>query len=181
MPFPGLFAFLSNIDLSGLQGLVILLFVLGIALVVIELLMPGFGLAGGLGIISLIVGVVLVAQLVSPVALSFIIAIVLLIIVGMLIWLYKSATKGGRVSKLLLLNTKTGKEEGYSSASDNTDLIGLEGVATTNLRPTGTGDFQGRKIDVVADGAFITKGSAIRITDAEGFRIVVRQITEEEK
>lgn len=179
MPFYSLLAFIDNLDLSGLQGLVILLFVLGIALVIIELLMPGFGLAGGFGIISLIAGAVLAAQIVSPLALFFIITIVLLIIVGMLTWLYKSATKGGRVSKLLLLNTKTGKEEGYSSASDNTDLLGLEGVAITNLRPAGTGDFQGRKIDVVADGAFITKGAAIRITEVEGFRIVVKEIIEE--
>src|SRR5690554_5440136 len=110
MPFPILVAFTSGIDLSGLEGLVLLLFALGIVLVVIEVLMPGFGLAAGLGVISLIVGVVLAAQIVSPVLLSFIIAVVLVIIVGMLVWLYKSATKGGRVSKLLLLNTKTGKE-----------------------------------------------------------------------
>jgi membrane-bound ClpP family serine protease len=175
MPFLVFLSFL-NIDLTGLEGLVVLLFALGIALVVIELLMPGFGLAGGLGILSLIAGVVLAAQVVSPVALTLIIAIALVIIAGMLVWIYKSATRGGRVSRLLLLRTKTGKEEGYSSISDSKDLIGLEGIAATNLRPTGTGDFQGKKIDVVTEGEFIPKGSPIQITDVEGFRIIVKKL-----
>jgi membrane-bound serine protease (ClpP class) len=174
MPLFVLFSFL-NIDLMGLEGLIVLLFALGIALVVIEMLMPGFGLAGSLGVLSLIAGIVLAAQVVSPVVLAFIIAAVLLIIAGMLFWLYKSAVKGGRVSRLLLLRTKTSKEEGYSSVSDSTGLVGREGIAATVLRPTGTGDFQGRRVDVVADGEFIQKGSAIRVKEVEGFRIIVEK------
>jgi membrane-bound serine protease (ClpP class) len=174
MPLFVLFSFL-NIDLTGLEGLIVLLFALGIALVVIEMLMPGFGLAGSLGVLSLIAGIVLAAQVVSPVVLAFIIAAVLLIIAGMLFWLYKSAVKGGRVSRLLLLRTKTSKEEGYSSVSDSTGLVGREGIAATVLRPTGTGDFQGRRVDVVADGEFIQKGSAIRVKEVEGFRIIVEK------
>jgi membrane-bound ClpP family serine protease len=175
MPFTFLFSFL-NLDLAGLEGLVVLLFVLGIVLIVIELLMPGFGLAGGLGILSLIAGVVLAAQVVTPVMLVFIIAVVLLIITGMLFWLYKSATKDGRISRLLLLRTKTGNEEGYNSASDSSSLLGHEGIAVTVLRPTGTGEFAGKKIDVVSDGEFIQKGSPIRIKEVEGFRVVVEKI-----
>ena len=162
--------------LAGLEGLVILLFVLGIVLVVIELLMPGFGIAGSLGIISLIVGIVLAAQVVTSVVLTLIIVAVLIIITGMLLWLYKSATKGGRVSRLLLLNSKLGKKDGYSSNKSLDDLIGLEGVALTNLRPAGIGEFQSKKVDVVTDGDYILKGSPIRIMDVEGFRIVVKKL-----
>jgi len=161
---------------AGLEGLVAILFVLGIALVIIELVMPGFGLAGTLGIISLVAGVVLVYPLVSPPVLALIIATILLIIVGMLVYMYKSAVKGGRISKLLLLNTRTGKEEGFSSTNDNKDLIGLEGRAETVLRPAGTGEFNGKKYDVVTDGEFIEKGSRIKIIDVEGFRIVVKKL-----
>jgi membrane-bound serine protease (ClpP class) len=166
---------IAGLDFSGLEGLIVILFILGIALVVIEMVMPGIGAAGILGVISLIAGVILAAQVVSFTALILIILVVLLIITGMLVWLYNSAVKGGRVSRLLMLNTQTSREEGYSSTSATEDLVGLEGIATTVLRPAGTGDFQGRKLDVVTDGGFIPKGTPIRITQVEGFRIVVEK------
>ncbi|MGI6140374.1 MAG: NfeD family protein [Caldicoprobacterales bacterium] len=166
---------IAGLDFSGLEGLIIILFILGIALVVIEMVMPGIGAAGILGIISLIAGVILAAQVVSFTVLILIILVVLLIITGMLVWLYKSAVKGGRVSRLLMLKTQTSREEGYSSTSVTEDLVGLEGITTTVLRPAGTGDFQGRKLDVVTDGEFIPKGTPIRITQVEGFRIVVEK------
>jgi membrane-bound ClpP family serine protease len=166
---------IAGLDLSGLEGLIVILFILGIILVVIEMITPGVGVPGILGIISLIAGVILAAQVVSPSVLILIIAAVLLVITAMLIWLYKSATKGGRVSKLLMLNTRTSSEEGYTSTSSSNDLVGLEGITTTVLRPAGTGDFQGRKLDVVTDGEYIPKGTPIRITKVEGFRIVVEK------
>ena len=43
---------IAGLDFSGLEGLIIILFILGIALVVIEMVMPGIGAAGILGIIS---------------------------------------------------------------------------------------------------------------------------------
>jgi membrane-bound serine protease (ClpP class) len=170
------FLSLAGLNLSGLEGLIIILFVLGIALVVIEMVMPGIGAAGILGVVSLIAGVVLAAQVVSPLVLMLIIMIVLLIIVCMLFWLYKSATRDSRLSRLLLLKTKTGKEEGYNSVSATDELIGLEGISTTILRPAGIGDFQGRKLDVVTDGEFIPKGTPIKITHVEGFRIIVKKL-----
>ena len=52
----------AGLDFTGLEGLIIILFILGIALVVIEMVMPGIGVAGILGIISLIAGVILCAE-----------------------------------------------------------------------------------------------------------------------
>jgi len=162
--------------LSGLGGLMVLLFVLGIVLVVVEFIMPGFGVAGTIGILALIAGVVVASQVVSPGVLTLIIAAVLLVIAGMLVWLYKSATKGGRISRLLLLHTKTGKEEGFSSVENMDSLAGREGIAMTVLRPSGTGAFDDMRLDVVSGGDFIPKGSRIRIVSVEGFRIVVEKI-----
>ncbi|HHY82616.1 MAG TPA: hypothetical protein GX505_08045 [Clostridiales bacterium] len=169
---------IGGIDLTGLEGLIIILFILGIALVVIEMVMPGIGIAGIMGVVSLIFGVVLVSRVVSPAVLTLIITIVLLIIFGMLFWLYKSAVNNGKISRLLLLKARTGREEGYVSSSHTSDLIGLKGVAVTILRPAGTGDFQGRKLDVVTDGEFLPKGTPIVITKVEGFRIVVEKLEE---
>jgi len=163
-------------DLTGLEGLIVILFILGIALAVIEMVMPGIGVAGIFGVLSLVAGTILAAQIVSPAVLVLIIAGVLTIIAAMLFWLYKSAVKGGKVSKLLMLDTKTCKEEGYTSNPDEENLVGLEGTAATVLRPTGTGDFEGRKLDVVTEGEFLPKGTPIRIIRVEGFRVIVKKI-----
>ena len=53
-------------------------------------------------------------------------------------------------------------------------LVGREGVSLTPLRPSGNGDFDGEKLDVVSDGAFIPQGARIRIVRVEGLRILVK-------
>lgn len=174
MPYQ-LILFLAAVDFSSLGWLIAILFILGIALFVIELAMPGVGVAGIMGIISLIAGAVLASKIVSPSVLILIIMAVLVMIAAMLYWMYQSATKDGRVSRLLFLKTKTGAEEGYSSSPSKTELLGMEGEAVTPLRPTGTGDFQGKKLDIVTDGEFIPKGASIIIKEVEGFRIIVKK------
>jgi len=171
---------IGGIDLAGLEGLIAILFILGIALIVIELVMPGVGVAGVIGIASLVAGVVLVSQIASPAVLTLIITVVLLIIAGMLFWLYKSATGNGRIARLLLLKARTGEEEGYVSTSNTNDLVGMKGVAATILRPAGGGDFAGRRLDVVTEGEFLPKGTPIIITKVEGFRIVVEKLEEKQ-
>lgn len=161
---------------AGLDWLMILLFILGSVLISMEFMMPGFGVAGTLGIISLLGGLVLASQLVTPAVFSVIIVVVLLTIVVLVTWAYRSATKGGRMSRLLLLNTKTSEEEGYNSTANLSDLIGMEGTALTVLRPSGLGEFNGRKVDVVTGGEFIDKGCKIKVVHVEAFRVIVTRI-----
>lgn len=159
-----------------MHGLMVLLFLLGALLLIIELSVPGFGVAGIVGVISLIGGIVVASQILPPTILIFIIIIIALFIICALYWLYKSATKGGRVSKLLLLRTSTAKEEGYSSVNTYDNLIGKTGKAITKLRPTGTAEINGEKYDVITDGEFISDGSPIKVVKVEGFRIIVEEV-----
>ncbi|NLB42936.1 MAG: hypothetical protein GX815_11910, partial [Clostridiales bacterium] len=76
--------FLADIDFSNLGWLIAILFILGIALFIIELVMPGIGVAGIMGTIALIVGAVLASQVVSPSVLILIIMVILLLIAVML-------------------------------------------------------------------------------------------------
>ncbi|MAB76526.1 MAG: hypothetical protein CMO47_08725 [Verrucomicrobiales bacterium] len=51
--------------------------------------------------------------------------------------------------------------------------VGLSGMTTTDLLPSGKGKFDGKYFDIVADGEFIKKGEIIEIVQHEGSRIVV--------
>mgnify|MGYP007113552558 CR=1 FL=1 len=59
------------------------------------------------------------------------------------------------MSKVLV----NGDSTGLDSVSGGTgEHVGLKGLATTDLRPAGKGDFNGRRLDVTAVSGFIAEG-----------------------
>lgn len=64
---------------------------------------------------------------------------------------------------------------GSDSSGDGQDhsLIGRSGKAATDLRPTGAAFFDEDRLDVITTGDFIEAGTAVRIIEHEGSRIVV--------
>jgi hypothetical protein len=73
----------------------------------------------------------------------------------------------------LLLRDGLPAEGGFISAPMREDLVGREGVAMTDLRPSGTALVGEERVDVVTEGEFITQGSALRVLRSEGYRLVV--------
>lgn len=162
----GLFGFTENI--GTIQAV---LFIGGLILLVSEMFTPGLGVAGGIGTLMLIAGIVLTAETVTQAVVMVLILIVLLALV--LFFVLRSAKKG-KLSKILVLRTELNKEKGYSSAADYSDLAGRQGTAITQLRPAGTGEFDGKRYDVVSEGIFIEAGTKITVLYTEGRRIVVK-------
>jgi len=78
----------------------------------------------------------------------------------------------------LVLFDSTSTEKGYISNVNRVELIGKEGILLTALRPAGTALVDGERIDVVSEGSFINKGTAVKIVKVEGSRVVVRQLDE---
>ena len=64
--------------------------------------------------------------------------------------------------------------EKHESVVDYAHLVGLEGVATTHLRPAGKAEVDHQLLDVIAEGEPIDQGAAIVVVDARGNRVVVR-------
>lgn len=53
-------------------------------------------------------------------------------------------------------------------------LVGKSGTAITQLTPSGKARFEGRLVDVIADGEVIARGDSIVVTEVHGNRVVVR-------
>ena len=160
--------FISNITfLSGIC------FTLGFILVIMEMFHPGFGVFGISGTILLVVGVWLSAKTIIQLLVMLIIIIAILCV--MLTFTLKSATNG-RLSRILVLHQAQRKEEGYSGSEDLEFFLGKEGITATILRPAGTADFEGIKLDVVSEGEFIENECRVKIIAVKGRRIVVREI-----
>jgi membrane-bound ClpP family serine protease len=160
-----IFSFVESI--GTLQAI---LFIVGLLLMVAEIFTPGFGIAGGSGLVLLVVAIFLTAS--SP-AEAMIMLLILALLVGIVLAVLLRSAKRGRLSRKLILWSATKREDGYSATPDVSDLVGREGTAVTILRPAGTGDFSGKRLDVVTEGSFIPAGSRIVITRTEGRRIVV--------
>lgn len=172
--------------IAGLAGWEHLaLFLIGVALLAVELfVLPGFGIPGVLGIALMAIGLLMAMAGRAPggswwpalpaLRISFIKlagsaagAGVLAALLGA--WLPKST-----VFRKLILDTATDRAHGFTSAAPGeASLMGAEGVAESELRPAGIAVLNGRRSDVVTDGAFIPRGSRVRVIDVSGNRIVV--------
>jgi membrane-bound serine protease (ClpP class) len=79
----------------------------------------------------------------------------------------------------IFLNRSTSRETGYLSAPDMSGMIGAEGLALTDLRPSGTAGFGDERVDVVTEGPWIEEGSKVKVVRAGVTSLVVRQIHED--
>jgi len=148
-------------------------FIIGFVLLIFEMFHPGFGVPGIIGLVLLLLGVVLTARTMLE---GLVMIIVILVILGLAFsFVLNSATKGYLSKKLILSNTSR-KESGYIGTEDLSYFLGKEGMSTSVLRPAGTANFDGVKLDVVSEGEFIAKETKIKIVKVEGRRIVVREL-----
>lgn len=172
--------FFGSSFLIGLAGWeeVILLGVGLIAVAVEIFVLPGFGVAGVLGALFLGAAVVLAMLGAAPTGADMVGAFAVLglalVISGAVIfaWLRHLPTSQ-RFTGLLLKNSAQ-RSEGYLSGEVREDLIGITGVALTDLRPAGTAEINGERMDVVSEGDFVKAGATITVVRSEGFRHVVR-------
>jgi len=68
------------------------------------------------------------------------------------------------------------------SADDKSkhDLLGVEGKAESDLRPTGLARIEGKVLDVTTDSVYVERGARVKVTAVYGDRIVVDEVKEEE-
>ncbi len=158
--------------ISNISVLSLIFFALGIALLIIEMYMPGFGVFGILGFISLVACIFVT---VDTFAQGLIMTAALFVIIIIILAVFASLASKGHLPKGITLKEATSAELGFSGTEDMKYLIGKVGVAITNLRPVGDADFDGVRLDVVSRGEYINKGSAVEVIEVEGNRIVVRE------
>jgi len=146
---------------------VITLYIIGLIAITVELFIPGaiVGICGtGCVIASIIFAYLHVSNLLGHILLGIGICF---IPVFFITW-YKLLTKTFAVKA---------SEKGFASSTDKSDdLLSSEGVAITTLRPSGTANINGHKVDVVSEGEMILKDTKIKVTDVKGNRIVVKPV-----
>lgn len=158
---------------SGLGWIAFICLIAGLLCVIVEMFHPGFGAPGILGSILLLAGVILYARTLIQ---ALIMIIIIIAILGVVLTIVLQSASKGHLARHLVLHDSLDESESFSNPGDLEYFVGNEGVSLTVLRPAGTADFNGVKLDVVSDGDFIPKDTAVKIIKVEGHRIVVKQI-----
>ncbi|HBN45919.1 MAG TPA: peptidase, partial [Candidatus Marinimicrobia bacterium] len=163
----------------------LLIIFVGVVLLLVEmLLIPGFGVAGvsGIGIIlwglyELLLPDVPVGQEIHSMALTGLTIGIVGGIIG-LVLLFKLMTKTEFWQKLTSPAVQE-KNEGYNSSIGLENLVGQQGVADTDLRPSGWINVSNQRIFVVTEGSYIDKQENVKILSVDGNRVLVRKINQE--
>lgn len=174
-----------------LQGLAdhweIALFFIGVVLLALEILViPGFGVAGILGIIFVFCGLAFSMlsnnyfdfNVSQPGLLmnSFLIVIGSIVLTTVLMFLFGKNIMRTHAFKRLVLKDEQLSSTGYTSSSLKADLINKVGIAKTVLRPSGKIELEGVWYDAVALDGFIEVGEQIYVEKHENYNLFVRKI-----
>ena len=58
------------------------------------------------------------------------------------------------------------------------ELLGATGVVLTPLRPVGTCDFSGQRVECVAESGYVEKDKAVTVIGVESTQVTVREAEE---
>ena len=158
--------------MDWLLGIGIALIILGFICAAVEMSIPGFGVPGIVAVICMVSGIFFTADTVME---GIFIALVLLVLLGAMLVIILWLLAKGKLRSPLILREEQRRDQGYIGSSDLTYLLGKRGLALTDLRPSGAGDFDGVRFDVLSEGDYIEKGSELEIIKVGGSKLIVKQ------
>ncbi|VTU02368.1 Membrane-bound serine protease (ClpP class) OS=Singulisphaera acidiphila (strain ATCC BAA-1392 / DSM 18658 / VKM B-2454 / MOB10) GN=Sinac_1414 PE=4 SV=1: NfeD [Gemmataceae bacterium] len=169
-------------------ALALLLFLLGLALVGIEIfVLPGFGACGIFGILCMLAGLGIVTMDKVPATagewgrLGERVSVYLFAMIGAFVLAFTIARFLPKIpgGNRLVLNApvETGSPaEALPGGGEAAELLGAVGTTNTPLRPAGMVKFGDKFVDVVSDGGFVPAGTRVQVIQVEGTRIVVKEV-----
>lgn len=165
----------------------LIVFIIGIVLIAVEIFaIPGFGVAGSLGIIFALGGLTMAAvdnvifetgdiTLIANTILRSFVVVLIATITGLVLsfWLGKQLFTSSMFPNLAL-NTIQDKNLGFIGVeSMQSELVGMEGIAYTVLRPSGKVEINGEIYDAKAEYGFIQKDTRVKVIRYETGQIYV--------
>ena len=155
----------------------IFLYIVGAALMAVELFVPSLGLLTICSIACLIGGGAVFFQF-GPgigwigVGLGFVVVPIVWFIV------YKLFPHTAMGRAIMIGRPNRSKGDGIPDGPQLVALMNRRGVTLSQHRPVGICDFDGRRVECVAESGIIVKGKPVRVVHVEGMRVTVREMDE---
>ncbi len=155
----------------------VFLYVICAILIVGEVFVPSGGMLGLCAVVSLISGVVLFFRH-SAVAGWIGIVVALLMVPSLLVLAYKllPRTRFGR--RVLLAPPVRQRGEAIVDMPELNKLLGRIGRVLTPMRPVGMCEFDGQKVECVAENGYVERDRKIKAVRIEGTQVTVRVMEE---
>lgn len=150
----------------------ILLF--GLILLVLEAIIPSFGVIGVVGSLMTIIGIYLSNDTPLHILMKLTMASVLSIVCAVV--LIKSGVKL-KIGKNLVLSQRLDKANNYQTNSVPYEkFLYQKGITTTSLRPVGRAEILGEDIEVLSQSQMISENSEVFVYKVEGNRVYVKKV-----
>lgn len=146
-----------------------LLIAVGLLLLFLETLLPGL-IAGAIGML-LLAGAVVYAYLEMGIRTGNLTLLVVCISLVIATILWVRFFPDSAIARLFVSTSMVGNID-----AEKPELLDQTGVAFTDLRPAGTALINGKRVDVVTEGGYVSKNTPIRVIEVEGMRVVVRPV-----
>ncbi len=174
--------------LNGLaENWEIILFFAGLVLLAVEIfVIPGFGIAGILGLIFTLGALVLVMlnndgfsfDFVDPAEIFKAISTTLAGLMGAIIVMFIGGVRllNSKVFQRISLADTQDTTQGYTSTFYSKDLVGKKGTAYTILRPSGKVLIDGEIYDAYTRGNYIDQNAEILVVSNDGTSLKVKEV-----
>ncbi len=186
--------YFSPLWLEGLlQVWEIALFMVGVILLILEIfVIPGFGVAGIVGILAMITGLAFgmidndifkyipdnqvdVSSVISP-----ILRVVFSVAIGLVVSFFaigKMLTSNSSLRRTVVLTSELDNEDGFVAGVHDSDFINRECVVVGALRPGGKVEIDNRYYDAISiTGKMIDKGAAVRVVRIENGTLYCQEV-----
>jgi membrane-bound ClpP family serine protease len=156
-------------------GLAIFLYFACAVLIVAEIFVPSGGLISIAALACLIGGLMIFFKL----ELRWVGIVTALVEVPVVLFAaYKIFPKTPFGKSVTLAPPKKQAGEGVPDTEKLEGLLGKVGEVITPLRPVGMVDFDGHRVECVAEGGYVNKGTKVKVIDVESSEVKVRVVNE---
>jgi membrane-bound ClpP family serine protease len=155
----------------------VFLYVICAVLILAEVFIPSGGVLGVAAFISLICGLLLFFRH-SPVAglVGIVVAVSMVPALLVLAYTLLPRTRFGR--RVLLVPPERQRGDAIADTPELGRLLGRTGRVLTTMRPVGMCEFDGRRVECVAESGYVPKDKKVEVIHVEGTQVTVRVVEE---
>jgi membrane-bound ClpP family serine protease len=156
-------------------ALAVVLYILFVLLLIAEVFVPSGGLLTLCALTCLIGGTYIFFKQSTTAGIAGIIFGVIMI-PSVLGFAYKTFPKTRFGQSVTLKPPQRKQGDAVPDTTNLEDLLGKTGTVLTPLRPVGMGDFEGRRVECVAESGYIAKDAKVKIIKVESTQLTVREM-----
>jgi membrane-bound serine protease (ClpP class) len=154
--------------------LIFALLAVGLLFLLMEIFIPSAGLLGITGTAALAGSVYIAFRHSVPLGVADVVLIVVLLPIEIVAGV-KFFPKTPLGKRMILAPKDQTTAADRAPEKNLSGLMGKEGVSVSYLRPAGMAEFDGERVDVVAEGTFIDANRPVKVILVDGNRVVVRE------